>query len=87
MGRWQLSPSDREVIREVISRRAPDLLPVVERLAGYPVPSQVLSDEEAQELSLILCDELVEKGLEEDYEPNEYGRKLDEIIGKIAFRG
>lgn len=87
MGHWQLSPADVETLREVVSRRAPDLLPLVERLAKNPVPSQALSDEESLELSLILYDEFVEKGLEEDYEPNEYGKRLDQILGRIDFRG
>ncbi|CUU35368.1 MAG: hypothetical protein K6U12_11575 [Armatimonadetes bacterium] len=89
MGHQQLSlsESDIETIRQVIARRAPDLLPLVERLASFPLPSLALSDEEAHELSLVLYDEFVENGLEENYEPNEYGRKLDTIIGRVVFRG
>lgn len=84
--RLRLSPSELEVIREVILRRAPDLASLVDRLSHCPVPSTTLSDEEAGDIASVLCDEFVEN-LDENSEPNEYGRRLDTIIGVILFRG
>ncbi|MCL6534136.1 MAG: hypothetical protein K6U12_12785 [Armatimonadetes bacterium] len=86
MNQVRLSPSDLDIIRDIVLRRAPDLVPVVDRLAQSPTPSLVLSDIEVLELASPLVDEFVERGLGEDYEPNEYGKQLDNIIGIIYLR-
>jgi hypothetical protein len=86
MNQARLSPSDLDIIRDIVLRRALDLVPVVDRLAQSPIPSLVLSDIEVLELASPLVDEFVERGLGEDYEPNEYGKQLDSIIGIIYFR-
>jgi hypothetical protein len=82
MNQVRLSPSDLDIIRDIVLRRAPDLVPV----AQSPIPSLVLSDIEVLELASPLVDEFVERGLEEDYEPNEYSKQLDSIIGIIYLR-
>lgn len=84
--RLELSYAELEIIRDIISRRAPDLASLVDRLLNCPVPSTTLSDEEAGDMASVLCDEFVEN-LDEQSEPNEYGKLLDTIIGVILFRG
>ena len=86
MNQVRLSPADLDIIRDIVLKRAPDLAPVVDRLAQLPISSIVLSDIEVLELACPLVDEFVERGLGEDYEPNEYGNRLDRIIGIIYLR-
>jgi hypothetical protein len=40
-----------------------------------------------EELIQMLLDEFCEKGLENDDEPNDYGKSIDDLIGRIVLLG
>jgi RIO-like serine/threonine protein kinase len=42
-----------------------------------------LTVEEIEEIVDIISDELMQYGLMENYEPNEYGRVVDDLLGKV----
>ena len=67
------------LLREVLDRRAPRLLPIVER-------DGPISSDERERLRSIIADELVEHGLDGNDEHNEYGRALEDVIDFIGHR-
>ncbi|MGH9908104.1 MAG: hypothetical protein ACRD8U_21240 [Pyrinomonadaceae bacterium] len=67
----------RELLTEVISKRAPHLLGLLAQ------PHGSLTDSQRDELREIVADEFVETGLRENDEPNKRGLLLEEIIGRL----
>lgn len=67
-------------MRSIFWRRAPRLLSQIESLGKMP-----LTQEKREELREVLCDEFTEVGLREDYEPTDYGKKVDDLIGVLGF--
>jgi hypothetical protein len=79
MRRERLSSEEHELLREVILRRQPALLGVVDALGQVP-----LTDEGREELRGVLAEELCETGLREDGEPNPRGLALDDLISRLT---
>jgi hypothetical protein len=79
LGRNRLTPSERELLGEVLTKRAPDWLLKLDSLGHTP-----LSDEDRNTLREILTDELVETGLRPDSEPNARGHALEDLIDRIG---
>jgi hypothetical protein len=76
--RW--NSNDAELLQQVVAARAPDLLPLLEGI-GH----RQLSIEEREALRGALAYELTATGLQENDEPNQYGREIDELIGRLMF--
>jgi hypothetical protein len=75
-----LSSVETELLREVVSRRSPESLSVVDVLA-----QRRLTHDEREELRQIVADELVEHGLRDD-EPNEYGHRMERLIDALGHQ-
>lgn len=75
----RLSRQEKELLHQVIERRASSLIRVVQELE-----KEKLTTEEREALRGILADELSDHGLKEDWEPNEYGRRIDDLIGRLG---
>jgi hypothetical protein len=75
----RLRPEEIELLRTILSKRAPDLLPVVDSLGVVP-----LTNERREELRRAIADELCENELREDHEPTPRGVQLDDLIGRLG---
>lgn len=64
------------VLREVVKKRRPELLPLVDR-----VGVEILTEEQLETLSDVVSDEFAEVGLRQNSEPNPRGIVLDDIMG------
>jgi hypothetical protein len=49
------------------------------------VKNNTLTDEDAEQLQQILLDEMYARGMSEGDEPNEYGERIDAVVGKLGF--
>lgn len=67
------------LLREVLTRRQPDLLPLVEKIGV-----DVLTEEQLDSLREAVLDEFTDVGLQEDSEPNPRGLGLDELAGFLV---
>lgn len=67
------------VLREVIEKRQPELVPLADR-AG----KEILTEEELEKLRNVVSDEFAEVGLQENDEPNPRGIVLDDIMGFLV---
>ena len=77
----RLSRTEADVLRQVVSRRSPTSLPLLDALA-----ERRLSDDEREELRQIVMDDFVARGLREDDEPNEYGHRMERIIDALGHQ-
>lgn len=59
----------------------------VNHLIDNQLSTRSLTVENVDLLEQIVLDEMYKKGLEKDDEPNNYGRVLDDIVGKIGYYG
>lgn len=84
--RVELTQEMLDLVREVVSRRAPSLMPLVQRLFDQPLPSISLSSEEQDLLSDVIISEFCDYGLGSDSEPNKYGILLDDIAARLLIR-
>ena len=73
--------AETELLRDVISRRSPKLLPLLDTVA-----QGALTNEEREELRGVVLDELVEHGLGEDDEPNEHGHTMERLIDALGHQ-
>jgi hypothetical protein len=73
------SVMNMELLRDAISRQSPNLLPLLERLEEGG-----LSADELNELREAVSDEFLDSGLRPDYEPNERGLQLEDLIDELA---
>jgi hypothetical protein len=71
--------AQRQLLREMIAKCAPDLLPRFSSTGDLSI-----SSEEADRLQQSLCDELLRDGLMENDEPNEYGLKIEDLIDVVG---
>lgn len=69
------------LLRDVISRRRPDLLPTIDEMADGS-----LSEEECEALREAVAEELVQVGLDERDEPNKRGRELEALIDWLGHQ-
>jgi hypothetical protein len=63
------------LLREVVRRHGPESLALVETIR-----SRLLTSEERETLRLLVSEEFVRTGLDEDDEPNERGLLLEDLI-------
>jgi hypothetical protein len=75
----QLSVRERRLLHEIIRRRSPELLPQLDFIG---IRVQRPSERERVRSSLI--DEFTEFGIQKNGEPNEYGRDVDNLIGRLG---
>lgn len=68
-------------IESIILRRRADIVEMVGRLRAGPIDQQT-----ADELQLVLIDELLEHGMFEDWEPNERGLEVELLIDVVQGR-
>lgn len=68
-----------QVLREVVAKRRPELLPLAEK-----VGVKVLTEEQLEALSDVVLKEFLEEGLQEDDEPNPRGIVLDDVMGFLV---
>jgi hypothetical protein len=78
----KLTSGQEALLEEVVRKRDPSLLRLVGSLGEAP-----LDDEQREPLFLVLRDELVDTGLLPDYEPNERGAKLGELLDLLPMLG
>ena len=69
-----LSKEDARLLEEVLQRRAPELLPLIERWCSCG-----LTEEQVGKLTDAVDDEMCAVGFESDGEPNDLGRRLEAI--------
>ena len=62
-------------LRQVVARRQPELLPIVDRLEAGTA-----DDDEVDRVQMVLVDELLEHGLDDKDEHNEYGQRVEDLI-------
>jgi hypothetical protein len=76
----KLSEEDKKLLTEVVTARNSSLIEAVKNLETQP-----LSAEHKEAIQQTLLDEMYEKGLESGDEPNEYGKRLDDLTGKLEL--
>ena len=64
-----------DLLREVIEKRSPELLPLLRGTAEV-----VIREDQKRDLQELIGDELSETGLRDDHEPNERGLALEQLI-------
>ena len=67
------------LLRSTFQKQQPGLLPLLDLLGAQP-----LTEDQREALREALADELIETGLRDDSEPDERGRPLDDIIGRLG---
>ncbi|GEM_PF-2466326 len=67
------------ILFQIVSKHQPKLLPLLDRLGVIPLKS-----EEREILRNILAMELSEQGLDENYEPNQWGLTVESLIDKLG---
>lgn len=76
----EFTNDERELLRRVTVKSSPEIENLVDAVGRRP-----LTDEEREVLRGGLAHELSSLGLREDWEPNEYGKELDDLIGRLMF--
>jgi hypothetical protein len=74
-----LDSDEQEILQRVVRDHSPELaslLPVIGR--------RQLTSKEREDLRGALADELAAAGLDSAYEPTDYGRKIDGLIGLLS---
>ena len=74
----QLSQELEKLLAQVISKRNPDLIRLLENVNDLE-----LDDLQRDELREAVADEFIETGLEENDEPNKRGLLLEDLIGRL----
>lgn len=67
------------ILRAVIEKRQPELLPLVDK-----VGKEILTEEELERLRDLVSDEFAKVGLQDNDEPNPQGIVLDDIMGFLV---
>jgi hypothetical protein len=75
-----LSRTEADLLRDVVSRRSPASVRLLDALA-----ERRLTDDEREELRHIVADDLLERGLGVDDEPNEYGYRMERLIDALGY--
>lgn len=79
MSQRQIPSQEMRLLREVVAKHQPSLVRVLDQVGVTP-----LSDDQREALREALAHELTETGLEKNDEPNERGRMLDDLIGRLG---
>lgn len=75
----KLKPPMNDLLAEIIARRRPDLLGLLDS------PSDTgLTEEQREDLREVVLDEFIETGLKDDDEPNRRGLLLDDLIARLG---
>jgi hypothetical protein len=74
----RLAPAQMDLLREVVEKHAPALLPLLEGGRIF-----ALSDDDAAAFSAAIADEFIATGLQADDEPNDRGLALEELVDKV----
>lgn len=77
----ELTSHEKELLNEIAKKRRPEVYDLVEGLDA----GSKLKDLDRQKLQQLLLDEMYEHGLESGDEPNQLGKELDSIIGKLEY--
>jgi len=67
------------LLRTLVRLRNPSLQPVVDSLGKID-----LTPKEREGLRAVLLEEMIERGLDQEDEPNRYGALLDSMIGGLS---
>jgi len=73
------SADELRLLQDIVGRRDPAAEYLIKSLGKTP-----LTVDQRERLREILAAEFVDTGLEADDEPNERGRRIDEIIGRLG---
>lgn len=72
-----LSNADARLMRDILARWRPDLLPILEATS--------LTEDQREDLRSAVAEELVMHGVDHsDWEPTRYGLRLESLIDKIG---
>jgi hypothetical protein len=74
-----LTRDEHELLHRAVAERNSDLLPLLSEIDRRP-----LSSDEREELRGALAEELTAAGLGPGDEPTDYGRRLDDLIGRLG---
>jgi hypothetical protein len=74
-----LTQDEHELLHHAVAEHNSDLLPLLSEIGRRP-----LSSDEREELRGALAEELTESGLGPGDEPTDYGRRLDDLIGRLG---
>lgn len=72
-----LDAQSRALLREVLQKRAPDLLSIAED------PAHLITESESDRLLLEIGQELVATGFDSNDEPNERGLSLERLLDNV----
>jgi hypothetical protein len=76
-----LTRAEADLLRELVSRRSPSTLTLVDALA-----TRGLTHDEREELRHVVMDDFLEQGLGEDDEPNAYGHRMERLIDALGHQ-
>jgi hypothetical protein len=76
----KIKKSEVETIRNIVKKRRKVLLPLIDVFG-----TRTFTQEEREDLRSILLEKIMENGLSSDGEPNEWGRQMDDLIGKLMW--
>ena len=74
-----LTQDERELLHRAVAAHQVGLLPLLPQVGLRP-----LTGDEREELRGALVEEMTSAGLSADDEPTDYGRCLDDLIGRLA---
>jgi hypothetical protein len=74
-----LTQDEQELLRRAVTERNSKLLPLLSEIDRRP-----LTSDEREELRGALAEELTAAGLGTDDEPTDYGRRVDDLIGRLG---
>jgi hypothetical protein len=75
-----LQEASLQLLRDVVARRDPKLLPLLE-------PGALLVRSDVTALTDVISGEFIITGLGESYEPTEYGLKLEALLDAVNRHG
>ncbi len=79
MRRRTLTVRERDLLKACLTKHNPQLLQEMAKLESGEVVAQAIN-----EMREAITDELIEKGLAPDDEPNEYGLTLEDLNERLA---
>jgi hypothetical protein len=74
-----LKLQEKKILRELLLKHNPSFLPLLDSIG-----EEALTIEQRESLREVILDEFLETGIEEDDEPNERGRMLEQLIDRLG---